>query len=123
MKKKNNEKKNKANSTSTIKNALNTVNTCSSDRSLFKSLGLNPFVDIPINKEYFIGEVKYKNGSVIKISVRPMPALFWKFEIFVSGNKKTTKFSTGYGALNNFWNAIKLKVEDILDLEIIKLKK
>ena len=82
-----------------------------------------PFTDIPANKEYFVGEVKFKNGSVVKIWLFPAPAQFWKFEVFVAGSKKTTKVATGSGALNNFWFAIKLIAEDMLDVENTEFKR
>jgi len=122
MKNKKSLKSNEANASHVV-NALNTTSTYSSDRPLFKLLGLMPFTDIPANKEYFVGEVKFKNGSVVKIWVCPAPALFWKFEIFVAGSNKTTRVSTGSGALDNFWNAIKLIAEDILDVENTEFKK
>jgi hypothetical protein len=103
--------------------ALNTASTYSSDRPLFKSLGLMLFTDIPTGKEYFVGEVKFKNDSVVKIWVYPAPAMFWKFEIFVSGSFKTTNVSTGSGALKDFWDAIKLIAEDMLDVENTEFKK
>lgn len=104
-------------------NALYKASTYSSDRPLFKLLGLMPFTDIPTNKEYFVGEVKFKNGSVVKIWVCPMPAMFWKFEIFIPKRFKTTNVSTGSGALINFWNAIKLIAEDMLDVVTTEFKK
>lgn len=111
-----------ADSASHVGNALNTATTYSSDRPLFKLLGLMPFTDIPANKKYFVGDVKLKNASVVKIWVCPMPALFWKFEIFVAESNKTTNVSTGSGALNNFWNAIKLIAEGMLSIESTEIK-
>lgn len=105
-----------ADSASLTGNALNKATTYSSDRPLFKSLGLMPFTDIPVNKEYFVGEVKFKNGSVVKIWVFPAPALFWRFEVFVAESKKHLNISTGSGALNDFWNAVKLIAEDMFDV-------
>ena len=81
------------------------------------------FTDIPTGKEYFVGEVKFKNGSVVKVWVCPASAQFWKFEVFVADSNKTTKVSTGSGTLENFWNAIKLIAEDMLDIEKIEFKK
>ena len=104
-------------------NAFNTASTYSSDRPLFKTLGLMFFTDIPTGKEYFVGEVKFKNGSVVKIWVCAMPAQFWKFEIFVAQSFKTTNVSTGSGTLSNFWYAIKLIAEDMLDVEKTEFKK
>ena len=104
-------------------NALNTTSTYSSDRPLFKLLGLMPFSNIPSRKEYFVGEVKFKNGSNVKIWACPAPALFWKFEVFVVESHKTIKISTGSGALENFWNAIKLIAENMLDVENTEFKK
>lgn len=104
-------------------NVFNKASTYSSDKPLFKLLGLMPFTDIPTNKKYFVGEIKFKNGSVAKIWVCPMPALFWKFEVSVAESKKTTNVSTGSGALAKFWNAIKLIAEDMLDVENTEFKK
>jgi hypothetical protein len=96
---------------------LNKASIYFSDLPLFKSLELMPFSDIPANKEYYVGEAKFKNGSVVKIWVFPAPALFWRFEVFVAESNKTTKVSTGSGALENFWEAIKLIAENMLVLE------
>ena len=104
-------------------NAFNTASTYSSDRQLFKTLGLKFFTNIPTGKEYFVGEVKFKNGSIVKVWVCPAPAQFWKFEIFVPQSFKTTNVSTGSGTLENFWDAIKLIAEDMLDVEKIEFKK
>lgn len=98
------------------KNALNTASTCVSDKTLFKLLGLEPFTGIPVNKEYFIGEVKFKNASVVKIWVIPMPAMFWKVEIYVSETKKTLVITTGSGSLIDFWNTIKQFADNMLDI-------
>jgi len=103
-------------------NALDSASTYSSDRPLFKLLGLTPFTNIPTNKLYYVGEVKFKNGSIVKIWVCPAPALFWKFEVFVAESNKTTKISTGSGALENFWNAVKLIAENMLDVENTEFK-
>ena len=81
------------------------------------------FTDIPTGKEHFVGEVKFKNGSVVKVWVCPAPAQFWKFEVFVAQSFKTTNISTGSGTLENFWNAIKLIAEDMLDIEKIEFIK
>jgi len=116
-------KSKEAKSASQTVNALNTASTYSSDRPLFKLLGLMPFTDIPTHKEYFVGEVKFKNDSVVKIWVIATPAQFWKFEVFVADSNKTTKVSTGSGTLENFWNAIKLIAEDMLDVEKTEFKK
>jgi len=123
MKNKKSLKSNEVDSASHAVNALDTAGTYSSDRPLFKLLGLMPFTDIPISKGYFVGEVKFKNGSVVKIWVFPAPAQFWKFEIFVAESKKTTRVSTGSGTLDNFWNAIKLIAEDMIDVENTEFKK
>jgi len=123
MKNKKSLKSDDGDSASLAGNVLNTASTYSSDRSLFKLLGLMPFTDIPTNKEYFVGEVKFKNGSVVKIWICPTPAQFWKFEVFVAESNKTTKISTGSGTLENFWYAIKLIAEDMLDVENIEFKK
>ena len=122
MKKKNSVKNNQADA-SCFPNVFNKAGTYSSDRPLFKSLGLMPFTGIPANMEYFVGEVKFKNGSVVKISVCPAPALFWKFEVFVAESNKTTRISTGSGSLASFWNSIKLIAEDMLDVENTEFKK
>ena len=121
MNKKKSLKSNKA--VSLTGNALNTSSTYSSDRPLFKLLGLMPFTNIPIHKEYYVGEVKFKNGSTVKILVCPAPALFWKFEVYVAESNKTTKIATGSGALENFWNAVKLIAENMLDVENTEFKK
>lgn len=97
-------------------NALNKASTYSSDRPLFKSLGLTPFTDIPANKEHFVGEVKFKNGSIVKIWVCPLPAMFWKLEVFIAKSKRTAVVSTGSGTLNDFWNTIKLIADYMLDI-------
>lgn len=110
-----------ADSASLARNALNTASTYSSDRPLFKLLGLMPFTGIPTDKEYFVGEVKFTNGSVVKIWVCPAPALFWRFEVFVAESKKHINISTGSGALNDFWNAIKLIAENMLDVCPVKI--
>jgi hypothetical protein len=123
MKNKKSLKSNDVDSASPAGNALNKASTYSSDRPLFKLLGLTPIADIPTNNEYFVGEVKFKNGSVVKIWVCPMPAMFWNFEIFVAGSFKTTNVSTGSGALKDFWYAIKLIAEDMLDVEKTEFKK
>jgi hypothetical protein len=122
MKKKKSLNKIIVNSASHAGIALEKASTYSSDWSLFNSLGLKPFIDIPSNKEYFVGEVKLKNDSVVKIWVCPMPALFWKFEVSVEGRKRITKVSTGSGALSDFWNAIKLIAENMLVVETTETK-
>jgi len=122
MKKKNSITSKEANA-SDVKNLLNTASTYSSDRPLFKTLGLMFFTDIPTGKEYFVGEVEFKNGSIVKIWVCATPAQFWKFEIFVAQSFKTTNVSTGSGTLENFWNSIKLIAEDMLDVEKTEFKK
>ena|SRR5271157_294325 len=111
------------NSASSAGKVLNTASIYSSDISLFKTLGLAIFINIPTNKEYFVGEVKFKNGSVVKVSVFPAPALFWKFDVFVAESKKHIKVSTGSGSLKDFWNAIKLIAENMLDVECTESKK
>ncbi len=100
-----------------------TSSTYSSDVALFKKLGLETFSKIPSNTEYFVGEVKFDNGSKAKIWVYPMPAQFWKIEVFVSESNKTTKVSTGSGTLCDFWNTIKLIADDMLDVENTEFKK
>jgi hypothetical protein len=110
------------NSASHAGSALEKASTYSSDWSLFNSLGLTPFIDIHSNKEYFVGEVKFKNNSVVKIWVCPMPALFWTFEVYVEVSKKITKVSTGSGKLSDFWNAIKLIAENMLVVETTEIK-
>jgi hypothetical protein len=96
---------------------LNTVSTYSSDRPLFKLLGLRPFTDIPTHKEYFVGEVKLENALVVKIWVFPAPAMFWKFEIFDAKSNKSDIVSTDSGALNNYWNSVKYLAENMPDEE------
>lgn len=108
---------------SPVGNALDTASIYSSDRLIIKSLGLMPFTKIPINTEYFVGEVKFKNGSIVKIWVYPAPALFWKFVVLVAESNKTINLSTGSGALKNFWNSVKLIAENMLDVENIEFKK
>jgi hypothetical protein len=98
------------------KNSLSTSSTYSSDQTLFKLLGLEPFTNIPVDKEHFVGEVKCQNESVVKIWVIPMPALFWKVEIYVSESKKTFVITTGSGALIDFWETIKLFADNMLDM-------
>lgn len=98
-------------------NVLITANTYSSDKTLFKLLGLEPFINIPTDEEYFVGEIKFQNESVIKIWVVPMPAMFWKVEIYVSESKKTFIITTGSGALIDFWNTIKLFADNMLAVE------
>jgi hypothetical protein len=100
-----------------------TSSTYSSDLALFKSLGLKPFTSIPINVLHQIGEVKFSNSSIVKIWVCPMPALFWKFEIFVAESRKITTVSTGSGALKDFWSAVKLIAEDMLNVESTKFER
>jgi hypothetical protein len=109
-------------SASLARNVLNKASTYSSDRPLFKLIGLMPFIDIPTNKEYFVGEVKFKYGSVVKIWVSPAPALFWRFEVFVAESKKQLNISTGSGTLNDFWNAVKLIAECMFDVYPDKIK-
>jgi len=111
-----------ADSASLAGNVLNKASTYSSDRPLFKLLELMSFTDIPTNMEYFVGEVKFKNGSVVKIWVFPAPALFWRFEVFVAESKKQLNISTGSGALNDFWNAVKLIAENMFDVYPDKIK-
>ncbi len=45
-----------------------------------------------------------------------MPAMFWKFEVYIKVSKKTTKISTSSGTLEYFWNSVKLIAEDMLDV-------
>jgi hypothetical protein len=123
MEKKKSSKNNETDSASHTWNELNTASTYSSDRPLFKTLGLMPFINIPAKKNYFVGEVKFKNGSLVKIWVSPEPALFWNFEVFVAESQKHINVSTGSGALNDFWNAVKLIAEDMLDVECTESKK
>jgi hypothetical protein len=117
MRKQKPEKKKETNSASTPENALNKASTCSTDRPLFRALALSPFTDIPTGADYFVGEVKFTNNVVVKIWVCPMPALFWKVEIFSTETNKTTHVSTGSGALENFWHAIRLIAEGMLVVE------
>ena len=123
MDKKKSLKNNEDDFASSAGNGLNTASTYSSDRPLFKTLGLMPFMNMPANKEYFVGVVKFKIGSVVQVWVCPAPALFWKFEVFVAESNKTTKVSTGSSALKDFWDAIKLIAENMLDVENTELKK
>ena len=123
MKKKSTEKKKEINSAFFAKNALSSASTCSTDKPLFRALGLSPFTNIPTGTDYFVGEVKFENDSVVKIWVCPMPALFWKFEIFVLGSFKTTHVSTGSGALANFWGAVRLIAENMFVVECTEFKK
>jgi len=116
MKKKNSVSNKQADASGTP-NALCTASTYSSDMALFKSLGLTPFSNIPINKDYFVGEFKFDNGSVVKITVCPMPAQFWKFEVYIAERKKTILISTGSGALCNFWCVTRLLATDMLDFK------
>jgi hypothetical protein len=103
--------------------ALEKASTYSSDWSLFKTLGLKPFIDIPTGKEYFVGEVKFKNGSDVMVWVCATPAQFWKFNVFIAEYNKTIKVSTGSGSLNDFWNTIKLIAENMIDVESVEFKK
>jgi hypothetical protein len=93
-----------------------TASTHSSDTALFKTLGLEVFSEIPSNIERFVGEVNFKNGSKAKIWVRPMPAQFWKIEMFLSEYKRVVVITTGSGALSTFWNTIKLIADGMLDI-------
>lgn len=97
-------------------NALNTASTYSSDKTLFKLLRLEPFINIPTNEDYFVGEIKCQNASVIKIWVIPMPALSWKVEVSVYESNKTFVIKTGSGALIDFWNTIKQFADNMLDI-------
>ena len=121
MKSKKNFKGNKT--ASPAGDVLNTTSTYSSDRPLFKFLGLMPFANISNHKEYYVGEVKFKNGSIVNIWVCPAPALFWKFDVFVAESNKTIKISTGSGAMENFWYAVKLIAENMLVVENTKFEK
>lgn len=98
---------------------LNDASTYSSDLKLFKDLGLEPFKNIAAGAEYFVGEVKFENGSWVKIWVYPMPALFWKFEIYDAESKKSTIATTGSGALINFWPSVKLIAENMFVIDTI----
>lgn len=100
-------------------NGLNDASTYSSDLKLFKNLGLEPFKNIVAGAEYFVGEVKFKNISWVKIWAYPMPALFWKFEIYDGESKKTTVATTGSGALGNFWSSVKLIAENMFVIDSI----
>lgn len=75
-----------------VMKALEKASTYSSDMKLFKSLGLEPFKNIPTNKNHFIGEIKFDNGSEVKIWVNAMPSLFWKFEIVILELSKLLTF-------------------------------
>jgi hypothetical protein len=116
-------KKKVAASASKSKSFLNVVSTCPSDTLLFKSLGLKPFKNIPTDRAHFVGEVNFENGSSVKIWVCPMPALFWKFEIFVAESNKIMTVSTGSGALRDFWNVVKLIADGMLDVESTECKR
>ncbi len=120
MKKSNSEKKKEADSSSAPGNSFNKASTCSTDRALFRALALSPFTDIPTGADYFVGEVKFTNETVVKIWVCPMPALFWKFEISSTETNKTTMVSTGSGALENFWQAIRLIAEGMLVVDSVQ---
>jgi hypothetical protein len=115
--KKKNSVNNKQADASGIPNALCTASTYSSDMALFKSLGLTPFSNIPNGKEHFVGEFKFDDGSVVKISVNPMPAQFWKFEVYIAERKRTMIISTGSGALCNFWCVVRLLATDMIDFK------
>jgi len=93
-----------------------TASTYSSDTTLFKTLGLEVFSKIPSNIEHFVGEVNFNNGSKAKIWVYPMPAQFWKIEIFLVESKRVVVITTGSGAFSNFWNTIKLIADGMLDI-------
>jgi hypothetical protein len=98
------------------KNKGFTSSTSASDHALFKKLGLVSFTDIPSNTEYFVGEVSFNNGSKVKIWVHPMPAQFWKIEVFIAQSKKVAVISTGSGALSDFWDTVRLIADGMLDI-------
>jgi len=98
-------------------NALNTASTYSSDMPLFKSLGLTLFANIPTKEQYFVGEVNFDNGSIVKIWVYPMPAMFWKFEVFIAERRKIMMVSTGSGKLSKYWKTIILTADDLIDFK------
>ena len=99
-------------------NMLESASTSSFDIALFKALGLKTFSEIPISTEYFVGKIKFKNNSVVKIWVHPMPAMFWKFEVFISDRNCTAIVSTGSGVLSNYWHTIKLFADGMIDVVI-----
>ena len=94
-----------------------TASTFSSDMVLFKSLGLTPFSNIPMGKDHFVGGFTFSNNSSVKITVHPMPAQFWKFEVYIPERKRTVIISTGSGALCNFWGTVRLVATDMIDFK------
>ena len=119
MKKQKTKSKNRVSPSPTLRGPLSTASVCSTDRPLFRALGLPLFSDIPTGEDYYVGEVKFENESVVKVWVCPMPALFWKAEINCNGTKKVIRISTGSGALVNFWQSIRLIAEGMLDIDSV----
>ena len=91
--------------------------TYSSDIKLFEKLGLKPFSKITPHKEYYVGEVKLDYGSTVKISVYPMPAMFWTFDIYIAETRKTVIVHTGSGTLSKYWETINLIADNLIDFK------
>jgi len=96
---------------------LFTTSTSSSDIALFKALGLKTFTEIQSGIDYFVGEAGFTDGSKVKIWIHPMPAQFWRFEIYISSPKRTIVISTGSGPMINFWSTVKLFAENMLEVK------
>ena len=99
-----------------------TAETYSWDLKLFHKLGLKTFhIDITKNKkDYYIGKVKFENGSYVKIWVYCCPAQFWHFEVYDNDGKRFYKVRTGSGSLSDYWPSVDLIARNMFVVEKIK---
>lgn len=88
----------------------------SSDRELFRELGLDHNISLENHKKHFLGRVDL-GQSWVKIYARPAGCLFWSFEIYRSTDNKTIKMNTGSGALIDYWATVSMTAEDMIEFE------
>ena len=121
MKKSKNKKSDKSKK-SDFSDVLSKASTYSWDKPIFKQLGLTPFKNIAVRQKHYVGEIKLRNNSEVKIWVTPSPSLFWEFEIFVAESNKIIKISTGSGSFKSFWGAITMFAYNMLVVENCETK-
>jgi hypothetical protein len=96
-----------------------TASTYTSDRALFRRLGLTPFKDVPSQTTLELGRVSVgDDGSYVDITVTCMPAQFWRFTIYRASSKDTLTLNTGSGGLNEYWPTAKLFAEGMLSVAL-----
>lgn len=76
------------------------------DRLFLQQLGIAP-KRLKRDERQFVGAVKIGAGK-IEIYATPMPAMFWKIDIYSSNENSTVTIETGSGNLSEFWPIVDL---------------